>query len=290
MSMDPKLENEKLLQENAALVKTNAGISESINASKLALEQAKEQEAAGQIILENISKEIEERQAYALVVKKEVDDLNSDVEKLLDQKTKLELSISEARSDAGEKYKAERIKHESEIEKLAADIVLKRSEVSEITTKAITEKSKLDKINLDIKNAEDARDVVNAQLAGLELQIKDKKQDLDELTLSIDAAENELDTIKKISGDTKISIEAYEDRKAALIAEIGILNDELNSAKTKITTINTEITELEVRREEKDAEYNASVSKIFELKRREEAVTEREDYAKAQFKEAGLSY
>ena len=90
--------------------------------------------------------------------------------------------------------------------------------------------------------------------------------------------------------DTKASTEEYEDRIACLIAEIAALNDELNATKSTIATINIEITELEAKRSEKEAEYQGSVSKIFDLKRREEAVSEREEYAKAQFKEAGLQY
>jgi chromosome segregation ATPase len=288
--MNPKEENEKLLQENAALVKTNAGISESINASKLALETAQKQEAEGRKILLELADDVMAMVDASKVAKSELDRINSEIKKGLDQKTKLDLSIETARTEAGDKYKAERLKHESEIEKLAADIVLKRSELAEITTKALTEKSKLDKINLDIKTAEDTRDVVNAQLAGLELQIKDKKIELAEIEADVNDAADELTAVKQKFNDTKASTEAYEDRKVALITEIAALGDEVNTAKATITTINTEIAELEVKKQEKDDEYNGSVSKIFDLMRREEAVTEREEYAKARFKDAGLTY
>ena len=140
--MNPKEENEKLLQENAALIKTNADISASINASKLALETAKKQEAEGLSVLKELSDDILAASDSSDVAKHELKKLNSEVEKLLDQKTKLELSIATAQTEADEKFKTEQLKHKSEIEKLFADIQIKRGELAEITTKAITEKSK----------------------------------------------------------------------------------------------------------------------------------------------------
>lgn len=288
--MNPKEENEKLLQENASLVKTNADISQSINASKLSFEQAKEQELAGKSILVNIGREIEEAHTSAEVAKKEVKELNSEVEKLIEKKTKLELSIIEAEVESGEKYKAERIKHESEIEKLSSNIQVKRGELAEITTKLVTDKSKLDLINLDIKNAADDRDVANAQMSGLELSIKEKKRELIDLEEELEEITTSVKLAEQTLSDTKASTESYEDRKAELITEINTLNDEINIAKTTIADINAEITEFEAKKEEKETEYKASVSKIFDLLRREEAVSEREEYAKGRFKEAGLDY
>lgn len=288
--MSVKEENEKLVAENARLVKTNADISASINASKLALEEAQAQELAGKSILVNFAREIENAQNSLEVAKKVLSEANAGVERLESRKTELEQDIEKAQKDTTELYWEEKSKHEAELKNITAAIEVKRNELTELLSKIKAENINLTVIKGEISLLDVELSKTQAIYDDVVAKCKAKDEELNALNNEYSHTTSAITKAKQVLKDTEISTESYEDRKAGLITEIGTLNDEINTAKATITSINTEIVDLEAKKAEKDAEYNGSVSKIFDLLRREEAVAEREEYAKSRFKDAGLEY
>jgi len=277
-------------EENEKLIKANATLVESINVSKLALEQSKKQESEGLAVLLKLADDIVEANSSTEVVKKELYKLQQELERSLAEKSKVELAIETAQKDAVEAALEEKTKHEAKLQALRSDIQIKQDELSECVSKTRAEilalntvKGEISLLNVELlKAGSRLDDITSVSLA--------KESELAGVNISIDAAETKLANVLRTIKDTEISTEAYEDRKAVLIAEITVLEEDMDSKRLISNEIKSNIAKLEAERATKEAEYKTSEAKVFELIEREEALNEREAYARERFKVANLEY
>lgn len=281
--MSIKEENEKLINENAQIVA-------SINASKLALEDAKKQEAVGKSLLIDISKEIEATQKLLDAAKKDVAEITNEIKKVAADKANLELAISDAKKKADEYQEADKANYETELKRITTAIEVKQNELTELLNKIKTESFNLTTIKDEASTLDNELSKAQTVYDDVVARCKAKNGELNKITDDIASANKELNEAKQVLKDTVISTEAFDDHKTRLRNEIAELNDKVEATKETLTDINAEIAGLEAKKEIKEAEYKASESKIFELVRREEALGEREAYAKERFKVAGLEY
>lgn len=279
-----------LKEENERLVKENANIVEAINLSKLALEEAQKQELAGKSILSNLEGEIKKTQNSLESVKEELAGVNTELVHILKVKAETEAAISETKKEAQEDHQVAKAECEAELAKLHEDIKVKRHELTELLSKIKTESFNLTTIQGQISSLDVELSKAQSIYDDVVTKCKVKNEDLDALNNDYANTTSALVKAKQVLKDTEISTEAYDDRKAVLITELAELEEAITANKVEIAKLKTEITDLAAKKEVKEAEYNASVSKIFDLLRREEAVAEREEYARGRFKDAGLEY
>jgi chromosome segregation ATPase len=290
MHMNPKEENEKLIAQNTQLKKENGEILVSINTSRLVLETAKKQETEGYAVLRELSEAVEEALTNAKLAKKEAENAIVELSKLEIEKQKLELDIETLKKDivtASDKAK----KEASDLtESIQVSTVVKQTELSGLISKINTEKINLGSIKKDIETLQE--DITNRTAFYDELSAKCvlKSEELEDIENKIAEATAKLEKSTQILNDTTASTQAYEDRKAGLIEDMSVLNEAIVEKQKEIIDISAEITEMHEKRDTAIAEFKASESRIFDLVRREEALTERELYAKERFKVAGLEY
>jgi len=288
--MSPKEENEKLIGENIRLKKENSDIITSINTSRSVLETAKKQEAEGLSVLKDLADKVVVASSEATVAGKEVDAVNKEVSKLLDQKQGLVAEIDALKKEALTAADTVKIGVEKEIQKLEQDAVVKQTELSEVLSKIKAEKINLDTLLASKSETQTVVGSLNLTKESLTEEIAKQTNKLSGLYSLIEETDARIDRLLQIEIDTKVSTEAYEDRKAGLIEEISTLQQTIIDTQAEVSDIKAEITALNTKRDEAEAEYKASERKIFDLARREELLTEREVYARQRFKDVGLEY
>lgn len=283
-------ENEELTIENKRLIQSNTDVVSSINASKLAAEEAARKELEGKQILTLLSKEVEDMVAYSQSARSEFSAINNDIDKARLEKSNVETETIALKKEALADFELTKSEYQSELEKMNANIQVKKNELTDLLSKIKEESFNLVSIKSNVSAASIELKEKQSKLEALTTQCIIKDGDLDILNAEYEQLKSNVKEANQVLKDTKISTESHEEQKSKLILEINTLNEEINTAKTTIVSTNAEITDLQIKKEEKEAEYTGSVSKIFDLLRREEALLEREEYAKSRFKDAGLEY
>ena len=288
--MTPKEENEKLIAENTRLKQENAGVISSINTSRLVLETAKKQEAEGRAILLELADDVEAINSTLTLVSKEAESTLSETVKLNVEKASLESQINTLKEEAKLVSALNKSNNDIEVDALKSTIQVKQNELTEVLSKIKTESFNLVSIKSEIATLKEDLSKSQSYYDELSSKCDAKDGELDNLNEDYIAVSSALILAKQALKDTEISAEAHIDKKAQLIIEIGDMQNEITANKNTIANLVNEITDIEAKKAEKEAEYKASESKIFELVRREEALGEREAYAKERFKVAGLEY
>lgn len=288
--MTSKEENEKLIADNTRLKQENSEVITSINTSRLVLETAKKQEAEGRAILLELADEVEAINSTLTLVTKEAESTLSETVKLNAEKASLEATIDALTEEAKVVSALNKSNTDIEVDSLKSTIQVKQTELSELVSKINAVNFNLGALEKERAKITTAIGVASATYCKIDADCTVKQIKLDDLNEGIDTLAGELSSVQRNLNDTKISVEAYKDRKAGIIEDISKLNQDITNAQSKVEVINAEILELNTKRDEAEAEYKASESKIFGLVRREEALGEREAYAKERFKVAGLEY
>lgn len=288
--MTSKDENEKLVAENNYLKQENGGLITSINDSRLILETTTKQEAEGRTILLELADEVEAINATLALVSKEAENTLSETIKLNTDKASLEETISLLKREAATIAAFSKAENEAELESCRKNTLVKQNELSELVSKINAVNFNLVKLDAEYKQIQELIEKASGTYSKIDADCVVKQIKLDDLNEGLDALTAEIESAQRTLRDTEISTEVYEDRKASIIEDISKLNQDVTDAQSTVAAINTEIIELNTKRDEAEAEYKASESKIFGLVRREEALGEREAYAKERFKVAGLEY
>lgn len=281
--MNPEEQNKKLIEENN-------NITASLNASKEILENQKKEEVKATENLNKINNQVADKTSQLDGIKSEIQKTEESIKILYNEKSDLINETDSIRNKAIISFGETVEKFHTEIKSLEVQIEAKKSELNTIT-------GEVGKHTNNIKVMVSEKDNLTAEIFAKQNDFNVITNQFNETTEKLDGAVGQLSIVngnlEKAQAeikDSEVILDSYQLKKEAILNEISHFQETVITLSNELVDLRKELSSLEEQRIAKDAEYQASAGKIFELVRREETVTERENYAIERFKVAGLEY
>lgn len=283
-------ENIRLKKENAELKRENAEVINSTNTSRIVLETVKKQEAEGLGVLKGLADEVEQSVKSARVVGEEAKKVATELVSLNVDRDLLIEEIETTKKAVSDAHKQVLAGFASETESIKKTLEVKQNELTEVLSKIKTQSFNLIELQAQIKQVSEDINSTQTRYDILSSEFEVKAGELELIESEVVTAGGNLEAVNHAVKVAEEALSSSEARQDSLLSTILELENTIEALKKEKDDINEEISDFRGVREEVEAQYKQSESKIFDLVRREEALAEREQYAKERFRVAGLEY
>lgn len=285
-----KTENRNLLESNKSLSFANSQISDAINSGKLEIESLVNFKKEVELGIQILRTKNEEMNSLAISLDSELVEKNAKLKELNENILKSESRAFEANKFAEQEIARFKEDHNKTMTSYLDEVESKKREIARLDSRTIELRSNIVGIELELETAKQK----NIEgVAELEKTIHAKN-------LAIKALDKENQALEdKIVKNSKIFAEIGQLKSLS----ITLTNSKIN-LETEISTLEKEISILAPQKEEiqkaieilkenkklSEEEYELSKQKIFGIADRERQLSEKEEFVKAKFEQAGLIY